>query len=266
MRSHPRRPDRRRLIAALCGIGLASFGPWIAAAPTTSSSAVPATTTREVLVLGGTGQLGAEIVRQLAAAGTARITVFAREGSDRGPLAGLPVSFVVGDLTREADVAAALRSRHFDVVVNAVRVEDGDIHFYEKILTPLARLARETGVGQIIHHGAVGAGANAAKFTSLGWEQVPGLLERLKDQGIGEQQLRDSGVRYTIIRNARLYPDGTPSTGKAELTEDDSVLTPMTRADLALFTVRCLGNAACHDKTYHVRDASLAWPPPKAAH
>ena len=45
-----------------------------------------------------------------------------------------------------------------------------------------------------------------------------------------EQALRSGGVPYTIIRNARLYPAGTPSTGKAELTEDDTVLTPMTRA------------------------------------
>jgi uncharacterized protein YbjT (DUF2867 family) len=254
----PENLRRRLLIAAIGAAWLAPTGP--------ATGAGPEPAPREVLVLGGTGQLGAEVIRQIVAAGGNRITVFAREGSDRSRLDGLPLSYVVGDLTREADVAAALRGRRFDVIVNAVRVEDGDIHFYEKILTPLARVARETGVGQIIHHGAVGAGANAAKFTTLGWERVPGLLDRLKDQGIGEQRLRDSGVPFTIIRNARIYPDGTPSTGKAELTEDDSVLTPMTRADLALFTLRCLGNTACHGKTYHVRDASLAWPPPKAAH
>jgi uncharacterized protein YbjT (DUF2867 family) len=268
MPAKPQQPYGRRLIIALfsIGFGAASLATQVVAAAAAATDAAPQPAAREVLVLGGTGQLGAEIIRQLAASGSQRITVFAREGSDRSRLEGLPVTYLIGDLTREADIAAALRSRRFDVIVNAVRVEDGDIHFYEKILTPLARLARETGVGQIIHHGAVGAGANAAKFTSLGWERVPGLLDRLKDQGIGEQQLRDSGVAYTIIRNARIYPDGAPSTGKAELTEDDSVLTPMTRADLALFTVRCLGNADCHNKTYHVRDASLAWPPPKAAH
>ena len=68
---------------------------------------------------------------------------------------------------------------------------------------------------------------------------------------------------YTIIRNTRLYPDGTPATGKAELTTDDSVILPMTRADLAILTVRCLAKAECLGQTYHVRDTSLAWPPPK---
>ena len=37
------------------------------------------------------------------------------------------------------------------------------------------------------------------------------------------------------------------------------------RTDLAIFTVHCLGNAACLNKTYHVKDPSLGWPPPGAA-
>ena len=35
--------------------------------------------------------------------------------------------------------------------------------------------------------------------------------------------------------------------------------------DLAILTVRCVGNPACHGKTYHVKDTSLPWPPPGAA-
>ena len=218
--------------------------------------------TPQVLVLGGTGQLGAEIVRRSVAAGH-RVTVFTRASSDRSRLAGLPVAYVTGDLFSDADMRRILAARRYDTVVSALRVEDGDIHFYEKALGPLARAAGAARVGQIIHHGAVGAGANAAKFTQLGWERVPGLLDRLKDQGVGEDLLRDSGVPVTIIRNARIYPDGTPSTGRAQLTTDDSVISPMTRADLAIFTVQCVANRECHGKTWHVRDDSLAWPPPK---
>lgn len=250
---------RRRLLSLLTTIALAM--PALSAAVTEPASA-PAPS-RQVLVLGGTGQLGAEIVRQLTAAGH-RVTVFVRASSNRARLDGLPVDFVVGDLFDEASVGAALRAKRYDVVVSALRVQDGDVHFYEKVLTPLAKHLKAAGVGHVIHHGAVGAGANAAKFAHLGWERVPGLLDRLRDQGVGEDLLRGSGVPVTIIRNARLYADGTPSTGRAELTEDDSVITPMTRADLALFTVRCLANPACFGKVYHVRDESLTWPPPKA--
>jgi uncharacterized protein YbjT (DUF2867 family) len=253
---HPR--QRRRLLTLLAAGGLALASLPGAAGTPTDSPAAP----RQVLVLGGTGQLGAEIVQRLNAAGH-RVTVFVRATSNRERLAGLPVEFAVGDLFDEASVAGVLRAKRYDVVVSALRVEDGDVHFYEKALTPLTKQAKANGVGQVIHHGAVGAGANAAKFTRLGWERVPGLLDRLRDQGIGEDLLRGSGVPFTIIRNARIYADGTPSTGRAELTEDDSVITPMTRADLAIFTLHCLANPDCYGKVYHVRDESLAWPPPR---
>ncbi len=217
---------------------------------------------RNVLVLGGTGQLGAEIVKRLVANGD-HVTVFARPTSDRGRLHDLDVDYAIGDLMNESEIAAALRARKYDTVISALRVEGNDLHFYEKIMGPLTRQAREAGVGHIIHNSAVGAGDNAKNFTHLDWERVPGLLDRLRDQGAGEQLLRAGGVPYTIIRNTRIWPDGTPSTGTAELTEDQQVLTPMTRADVAIFNVQCVGNAACIGKTYHIRDLSLAWPPPR---
>lgn len=226
------------------------------------STPVAAAKPREVLVLGGTGALGAEIVRRLVARGE-HVTVFARPASDRSRLDGLPVSWVVGDLMNPPDIENAFRGRPVDVVITAVRVEDRDIHFYEKFMKPLTAAARAAGVAQFIHSGAVGAGANAAKFPSLGWEKVPGLLDRFKDQGVGEDILRASGLTYTIIRNSRVWPDGTPATGKAALVEDDSYIGPVARPDLAELTVSCLGNAACYGKTYHVRDDSLTWPPPR---
>ena len=136
------------------------------------------------------------------------------------------------------------------------------IHFYEKALAPIGKYATAAGVQQIIHHGAVGAGKNIDRIAHEGWDRIPGIYDRMRDQGIGEDLVRASGVPYTIIRNARIYPADAPSTGKAQLTEDDSVVSPMTRADLAIFTLRCLGNRSCYNKTYHVKDDSLAWPPP----
>jgi len=252
---------RRRIV--LAAIGLAAIG-WAmaiavrAAEPAAGRGPEP----REILVLGGTGNLGAEIVRRLVAGGD-RVTVFTRPGSDRAKLQGLPVSYAEGDLLKEADVAAAFAARRFRYLVIAVRVEDANPHFYATFLPAVTAAAKSAGVAQIIHHGAVGAGRNAEKFTGLGWDKVPGLLDRLKDQGVGEDLIRASGVPFTIIRNTRLYPDGTPATGRAELTEDDSVIDAMTRADLAVLTLQCLGNPACLGRTYHVRDGSLAWPPPR---
>jgi uncharacterized protein YbjT (DUF2867 family) len=236
----------------------------VMAAAGAADPATPAPAGREVLVLGGTGQLGAEIVRRLVKAGD-RVTVFTRPGSDRSRLAGLPVAWAEGNLLNAADVAAAFRGRSIRYVVIAVRVQDADPHFYGKFLPAVAAEAKAAGVVHLLHHGAVGAGRNAEKFPNLGWEKVPGLLDRLKDQGVGEDLIRASGVPFTIIRNTRLWPDGTPATGKAVLTEDDTVINAMTRADLAALTEGCLGNLECLGKTYHVRDGSLAWPPPRPA-
>ena len=216
---------------------------------------------RQILVLGGTGELGSEIVRLLVKQGD-HVSVYVRRDSDRSKLNGLTVDFLDGNLLNQREVAVALYAKKFFAIINAVRVDDGDEHFYEKVMGNTLPAAKANGVVQILHHSAVGAGDNASQFLTLGWGRVPGLLPKLKDQGIGEMMLRRSGIYSTIMRNARLYPAGTPATGYAQLTEDTSVLTPMTRADLAQLTVSCVGNSLCYDKIYHVRDLSLVWPMP----
>jgi uncharacterized protein YbjT (DUF2867 family) len=249
------RYSRRTLIGGFIA-GLALMAGPAMAQSTVAQSKAP------VLVLGGTGRLGAEVVKLLVANGE-RVTVFARADSKRDLLTGLKVDYVTGDLTQEADVAAALKSKSFRAIINTVRVENDDIHFYDKIMSNLAKHAKGAGVRQIIHSSAVGAGDNARHFPNLGWEKVPGLLDRLKDQGAGEAHLHKSGVTFTIIRNSRIWPKDVPANGNAKLTEDQTVLTPMTRADLAKLTVSCLDNPACANKTYHVEDKSLPWPPPR---
>ncbi len=258
--------SKRRLVAALAVIFYSFHGPGVTATGV-GSTISPSNTPRTVLVLGGTGQLGRAIVGELSKT-PAKITIFSRAGSDRSGFEPTsptqsPIEWVTGDLLNLDDVDRVFAAATFDVVINAVRVEDGDIRFYEKIMAPLTRNARKTGTRLFIHHGAVGAGSNVEKFRNLGWERVPGIFDRLKDQGISEELLRTSGVPYVIIRNARLYPSTHPATGNAALTEDDGVLTPMTRADLARLTLVCIDNPTCINKTFHVIDPSLAWPPPK---
>jgi dihydroflavonol-4-reductase len=61
----------------------------------------------DVLVTGGTGFVGANVVRELLREGAA-VRVLARPGSDRRALAGLPVEVVEGDLTRPATLGPAV--------------------------------------------------------------------------------------------------------------------------------------------------------------
>lgn len=224
-------------------------------------TASPAAMAAEVLVFGGTGQLGYEIVKRVLERGDG-VTVFARPSSDKGRLTGLPVRYVYGDMLVEADVERAFATDRYDVVINAVRAPITELPFYRITSGHVAKYAAASGAGQIIHHGAVGAGENMKSHPDVPWESVPGLAERMRDHGDAEEIFLGSEVPATVIRNSRVWPQGTPPSGNAILTEDQSVLTPITRIDLAVFTVECMEQEACHGRIFHAQDDSLSWPPP----
>ena len=214
-----------------------------------------------VLLLGGTGQLGARVAKLLVAAGE-DVTVLVRESSDRSALDGLDVDYVVGDLMDEASVKAAFDGRSYRAIINTVRAPTQIEDFYLRSSTYVAQAAKAGGVQQIIHHGAVGAGANRLLHPDVPWSRVPGLEARMLDHGAAEEVFFSTGIPTTIIRNSRVWPDDTPPSGNAVLTEDRSTLTPITRADLAHFTMECLDNEDCYGKVFHNKDDSLTWPPP----
>jgi NADPH-dependent glutamate synthase beta subunit-like oxidoreductase len=56
----------------------------------------PQASSEHVLVFGGTGRTGVEVVRELRRQG-AEVTVFVRPTSDRTPIESLGVKFAVGD-------------------------------------------------------------------------------------------------------------------------------------------------------------------------
>lgn len=61
-----------------------------------------------VMLTGATGFLGSAIARALVAEGHG-VRALVREGTPRGVLAGVPVTFIPGDLTDQASIATALR-------------------------------------------------------------------------------------------------------------------------------------------------------------
>ncbi len=214
-----------------------------------------------ILLLGGTGQLGARVAASLVETGE-DVTVFVRSNSDRSRLEGLDVDYVVGDLLDEESLANAFEGKSYRVVINTVRAPTELKDFYKTSSTYISTHAKEAGVQHIIHHGAVGAGSNMNLHPDVPWERVPNLLPRMMDHGAAEEIFFSSGIPTTIIRNSRVWPDETPASGNAVKTEDRLVMTPITRIDLARFTMECLDNPDCHGKVYHNKDESLTWPPP----
>lgn len=189
-----------------------------------------------VLVYGATGQLGARVAALLVEKGE-DVTVLVRDSSDRSRLAGLDAEYVVGDMMDEDSINAAFEGRSFRVVINTARAPTALKDFYKLSSTYIANAAKQNGVQQIIHHGAVGAGSNMALHPDLPWSQMPDLEPRMMDHGVAEEVFFSSGIPTTIIRNSRVWPDDTPPSGNATMTEDRTVLMPITRADLARFTI-----------------------------
>lgn len=238
-----------RRILDLLGIVLAAFAA-LAAPAATQETGGPA------LVFGATGQLGAEIVRAFVAQGRP-VTAFARPGSNMDRLAGLNIAMVHGDVLKADDVAAALGTARFAVVVDALARGSAGAEFYDISERNISSAAKAAGVKQVILHSSVGAGKSRAVYPEGRWAA---MKDTLLAKEAGENHLMSSGVAFTIIRNAVLWPDGTPATGQARLFEDETKFGPVTRADLARLTVSCAGNTACFNKIYHAVDETMAMP------
>lgn len=203
-----------------------------------------------VLVFGGTGRLGSEIVKQLNNAGEENVTVFARPTSDRSRLEGLTVTIVTGDALNEADVEAAMKSNDFRVVVNALAagVDSTNKTFYRDGQANISKWAKETGVGRVIYNSAVGAGDSRSAYPEAMLSMFGDIL---KDKEAGENNLLESGLEYTIIRNFRILPESIAVTGTAFLTENRMATGGIGRADLGILNVYCIDGYLCENKIFH---------------
>lgn len=209
-----------------------------------------------VLVFGGTGRLGAAVVRELVAAGYP-VTVFARSSSDRGRLEGVEVAYVTGDMLEADQVRAAFSQRQFHTVVEASARSEAGSGFYPTAMAHIIAGARAGGVRRIILHGSVGAGDNIDYFPQANFGR---MRDTLAAKGRAEQLLIDSGINYTIIRNGILLSADLPATGTAALSKDQRLMRQVTRADLAKLTLLVVDNPDYVNGIWHAVDPSLPVP------
>ncbi len=247
---------------AVCTLALGALGALGALA--TPALAKPET----VLVFGGSGQLGAEIVRALVAKGHT-VSIFVRPSSKLDRLQGVTFGQVQGDVLVEADVAKALKSAKFTVVVDALargRSQGGgrsmesmrsDGEFYEVSERYISKAAKAAGVSQIILHSSVGAGDSRKAYPA---SRLAAMAAVLDAKSAGEKHVMDSGVPYTIIRNAILRNAKPGDADNAKLSEDQTKFGMVTRTELARLTAECIGNKACTNKIYHAIDEAMGLP------
>ena len=226
----------------------------LAAAPFPATAEAAEKPAPQILVFGGTGRLGSDIVKALVEDGHS-VTVFVRPTSDRRRLAGLPIAWVVGDVLDAKTVEAAFAGKDYQVAIDALGRGSEGVDFYSMSAENIAASAASHGVQQILLHGSVGAGESSdALADHRFFNRMQGLMNAKTE---GENAVVECGVSYTIIRNGRLMPYGTPATGRAELYEDQMLIGSVTREGLARLTAGCILNEECFNKIYHAVDKSL---------
>jgi uncharacterized protein YbjT (DUF2867 family) len=245
------------LLAGISAAVLLATPPALAAQAAAAPGARPDAGSKHevgsILVFGGSGQLGSEIVKQLVGAGYP-VTVFVRPTSDRSRLAGQKVQFIEGNVLYEPDVERALKQRPFDVVINALGRSESGVDFYATSGRLIAQWCKATGVKQVILHSSVGVGASRAAYPP---GMYPQRSELFVNKQVAEDDLITSGITYTIIRNAVLHELAPGATDGARLFEDQAKFGAVSRRGLARLTRECVGNAACANRIYHAIDAGM---------
>jgi uncharacterized protein YbjT (DUF2867 family) len=209
-----------------------------------------------VLILGGTGHTGSYVARRLVARGE-KVTVLVRPTSDRSRLAGLPITYVVGDAMEPASAEAAMKGRHFGVVLETLQFAPGDGRSWAKVYDNFVPWAQRTGVKQFIVMGG-GCGDREAKDCPLS----PPLYALTTDMTRAEHILRDSGVPYTILRIGALLPNPRHpkfdwATGHSYLTTDLRKFGGVMRADLNEQVLGCVRAESCLNKIFVIDDLTL---------
>lgn len=206
-----------------------------------------------VIVFGGTGQLGREVVQDLLEVGE-DVTVFARPTSKTAELESMGVKILRGDVLSQSDVTAALKTGPYRVVIDALARDSGvDASFYVDSMKHVAAAAKDTDVQQVILHGSVGAGLSHLSDRN----PTDDFSEIMMDKTLGERFLMESGVPYTIIRNWAIVPDGTKESGKAFMSTDQSLRGLISRDALARFTMECLDAPTCIGEVFHTADNEI---------
>jgi uncharacterized protein YbjT (DUF2867 family) len=133
-----------------------------------------------ILVTGGTGTLGRQVVPRLQAAGW-KVRVLSRHANDRGD----GVEYLAVDLLKGDGIEQAVDG--VDVILHLAGGPKGD----DIGTRHLVRAAERAGVGHIVH----------ISVTAV--DQLP--LTYFKSKLGAEQAVRDSSVPWTVLRVAQLH-------------------------------------------------------------
>lgn len=203
-----------------------------------------------ILVLGGTGRLGRETVKLLAASGTQKVRLLVR---DRAAIAGpaktadyvktafndAGVEIVTGEMTDADSLTQALRNveRVFTIPPNVRDQADMESRIYQA--------ARRAGVKHIVKLSTVKADPDSPCYF-------------FQQHALAEAQLKASGVTFTILRsnsfmqNLLWFANEIKTKGSFSLPMGVAKTAPVDIRDVATIASTILRSEAHHGATYNL--------------
>jgi uncharacterized protein YbjT (DUF2867 family) len=201
-----------------------------------------------LLVAGGTGRTGQQVVRQAVEQGY-EVRVLTRDTARARELFGDRIVAVEGDVREPDSLKSAFEGVRY--VISAI----GSNSRHDPTNTPEAVDYR--GVQALVDAAKAAGVEQFVLVSSMGVTRITHPLNRFVDnillwKALGENALRFSGVGYTIVRPGGLTDEPGGSAGFRVGQGDTMSEGRIPRADVAAVCLAALGNPAARDKTFEI--------------
>lgn len=189
-----------------------------------------------ILLTGATGTSGSEIAKQLSAAGS-HFRALVRDRRNAGPLSGLNVELVEGDLGKPETLTKLLEGIDHALLLSSP--DERQVEFQGNFI----EAAKRAGVSHVVKFSAIGAAPDSiSKF--LRWHAQT------------ERQLEQSGMGYTLLRPSSFMQNFLQSAGTIQ--SQGAIYAPIGGAkisfvdvrDIAAVAVKALTEPGHEGKTY----------------
>jgi NADH dehydrogenase len=206
----------------------------------------------KILVTGGTGFVGPRIVHALRSEGR-DVRVLVRHPDHGGPVAGLGVELVTGDVTNPASLRGAVEGCTH--VIHLVAILKGRPQDFERVMTQGTRnviaAAKNAGVERFVLMSALGTTA-----------ETKDLVPYFRAKWAMEQDTASSGLEHTIFRPSFVFGKGGALSTFVKQVRYSPVVTvigsgkqriqPIWIDDVAAHFARALDTPAAANKTFEI--------------
>ena len=209
----------------------------------------------KLLVIGGTGGTGRQVVQQALDAGH-EVTLLARDPS-KVSLQHAHLRVVVGDVTDSDLTSLTEATRGHDAVISAIGrgLSFKSEHLIERSVPNILKAMSAAGVKRLVFMSAWGVGDAFKDLAFVPWLFFRTLLRGVyADKQVGEAMIRACDLDWTIVLPSRLHDGPLKRAYRSGQRLRMAGLQSISRADTAHFILSCVNDVDSIRKALVVTD------------